>query len=73
MMDKLQLIELIERVTEALLRDPRTRNSVIEVAKEGGIVTLKGTVENEQIRQAAEDIAYQQDGVITVINEIKVS
>ena len=73
MMESLQLMELIERVTEALLKDPRTRNSVIEVANDRGIVTLKGTVEKEQIRQAAEEIAYEQKGVITVINEIKVS
>ncbi|MCL4560847.1 MAG: BON domain-containing protein [Chloroflexi bacterium] len=72
-MDNYQLMELVERVTEALLRDPRTRNSVIEVANDRGIVTLKGSVEKEAISQAAEEITREQEGVITVINEIKVS
>ncbi len=72
-MDNYQLMELVERVTEALLRDPRTRNSVIEVANDRGIVTLKGSVEKEAISQAAEEITREQEGVITVINEIKIS
>jgi osmotically-inducible protein OsmY len=71
-MDNFQLMELIERVTEALLRDPRTRNEVIEVANDRGVVTLKGSVDKESSRQAAEEIARELEGVITVINEIKV-
>jgi osmotically-inducible protein OsmY len=46
---------------------------VIEVANDRGVVTLKDTVNKEQIRQAAEEIASEQEGVINVINEIKVS
>ena len=72
-MDNSQTMELTDRVTTALLEDPVTKNAQIDVMNERGIVTLKGTVDKENIRQTAEMIARKQAGVITVINEIKVS
>ena len=72
-MDNSQTMELTDRVTTALLEDPITKNAQIDVVNERGIVTLKGTVNKENIRQTAEMIARKQAGVITVINEIKVS
>ncbi len=72
-MDNSQTMELTDRVTAALLEDPVTKNARIDVVNERGIVTLKGTVDKENIRQTAEMIARKQAGVITVINEIKVS
>ncbi len=66
------LMEVVDRVTDALMNDPRTENANFEVANDRGILTLQGTVEKEVIRQAAEEIARQQEGVLTVINEIKV-
>jgi osmotically-inducible protein OsmY len=53
--------------------DPRTKNAGIEVASNQGVVTLTGTVKSEAIREAAEDIARRQEGVVTVINELKVT
>ena len=61
-----------DRVTEALLNDPRTRDAGIEVACTQGVATLTGRVKSEAVREAAEEIARRQEGVITVINELKV-
>ncbi len=61
-----------ERLFELLKNDPRTKDAVIDIAFKQGIVTLTGTVKSELIRQATEEIAKDQPGVVTVINEIKV-
>jgi osmotically-inducible protein OsmY len=61
---------LATRVMEALLRDPRTEEAAIDVSSAGGAVTLSGWVSSEGIRQAAEDVARRQKGVIAVINDL---
>lgn len=61
-----------ERVSKALLDDPRTSEAVIDVVTQQGMVTLTGLVDSEEVRQAAEEIARNQPGVITVVNELKV-
>jgi osmotically-inducible protein OsmY len=67
----MQLMEVVDRVMDALMEDPRTQYTKIEVANDRGILTLSGTVDYEYIRRAAEEIARHQEGVLTVINEIK--
>jgi len=67
-----QLNNLGQRVTNALLEDPRTKETVFEVVNDRGIVTLTGTVDSDETRQAAEEIARQQTGVVSVVNELKV-
>lgn len=62
-----------QRVANALLQDDRTVGAIIEVANDRGIITLTGTVDSDDIRKAAEEIARQQQGVITVVNELKVA
>lgn len=61
-----------QAVENALLEDPRTTEAILDVANNRGVVTLTGTVDSEEIRQAAEEIARQQPGVLTVVNELKV-
>jgi uncharacterized protein YrrD len=61
------------RVMHALLSDPRTNVAVIEVRNESGIVTLKGQVDSVEIRDAAEQIAASQQGVISVVNSLEVA
>lgn len=61
-----------DRVFAALASDPRTKEAAIEVANDRGIITLAGKVKSNEARQAAEEIARQQAGVVTVINELKV-
>ena len=72
-MENYPTMETVDRVMDALYNDPRTSEAMIDVSNDRGIVTLKGTVDSEEIRQAAEHIARQQEGVTIVINAIKVS
>ncbi|MGE5619772.1 MAG: BON domain-containing protein [Sphingomonadaceae bacterium] len=60
-------------VASALERDPRVddRSVVVNVAE--GIVRLSGTVSSEAERRAAEEDAWQTDGVVDVSNELTVS
>jgi osmotically-inducible protein OsmY len=60
------------QVTAALATDPRTELAVIEVINTQGIVTLKGQVDSPEVREAAEEIAAQQPGAISVINALEV-
>jgi osmotically-inducible protein OsmY len=63
---------ITDRVIEALLADPRTKDANIEVTSTGSIITLTGTVKSRAIQEAAEEIARSQQGVMSVINELKV-
>ena len=63
---------IYERVSKSLLDDPRTSKAVIDIVTQQGMITLTGTVDSEEVRQAAEEIARNQPGVITVVNELKV-
>lgn len=59
-------------VAEAISQHPVTKDAVIEVANDHGIITLLGSVANTQVRQTAETISAQQPGVISVVNSLKV-
>jgi hypothetical protein len=56
----------------ALLSDPRTELETIEVIDDRGVVTLKGTVGDPEVRHAAEEIAAGQSGVLSVTNALEV-
>jgi osmotically-inducible protein OsmY len=61
-------------VIARLENDPRIADSAeIAVAGDGGIVTLRGTVERCSQRRAAERDARAVDGVDEVINYLKVN
>jgi osmotically-inducible protein OsmY len=64
--------DVSNRVSDALLNDPRTAGATIDVATEHGMVSLTGTVASVEVRQAAEEVARAQKGVVTVMNELKV-
>jgi osmotically-inducible protein OsmY len=59
-------------VCQALLRDSKLGQAVIEVVDRNGTITLKGSVENEQVSVSAEAVALEQDGVVQVINVLTV-
>ncbi|HEY66416.1 MAG TPA: BON domain-containing protein [Caldilineae bacterium] len=63
---------IVARVIAALEADPRTRLAVIDVASEHGVVTLSGKVSSPEVRKVAEEIARQQEGVVSVINALEV-
>ncbi len=65
--------DLKELVCEAILITNRIGQAVIEIKDDEGIITLKGTVESEQDKLAAEVLARQQEGVVDVINSLHVS
>ena len=64
--------DLTQIVMEALQNDPRTKDEVIDVINERGIVTLTGAVGSPETRRVAEEITRQHAGVISVINELKI-
>lgn len=65
--------EVAAAVAAALRRDPRVddRSVVVNVAE--GLVRLSGTVSSEAERRAAEEDAWQVDGVVDISNELTVS
>lgn len=60
------------RVLTALESDSRIGEEAIEVLNDSGVVTLKGTVDSMPEREAAEEIAGRQPGVVSVINDLEV-
>jgi osmotically-inducible protein OsmY len=65
-------ISILGAVIHALVTDPRTEVSAIEVTSEQGVVTLRGMVDSTQIRDVAAEIAAEQPGVLSVLNELEV-
>lgn len=63
---------LNERVVQALQNDPRTCEGMIDAANQQGVITLTGHVSSQEMREAADEIARQQPGVITVINDLTI-
>jgi osmotically-inducible protein OsmY len=65
---------LADAVTASIDRDPRIPDSLeIAVAADGGIITLRGTVESFSQRRAAAHDAKQVDDAYEVDNQLKVS
>jgi len=66
-------LAIAAEVMEALSADSRvdTRGIVVEVAE--GIVKLSGAVSSEAERRAAEEDAWQVDGVVDISNQLTVS
>jgi osmotically-inducible protein OsmY len=63
---------LEELVSEALLITDDISQAIFEIKHDDGIITLKGTVQSEQDRLAAEALARQQEGVVDVINRLHI-
>jgi hypothetical protein len=63
---------IAEEVLDALAADPRTASSVIEIVYDREVITLMGNVESELAHAAAEEIAHQHEGVVSVVNALEV-
>ena len=63
---------LDSQVAQALARDPRTRPEIILVHTSRGYVYLRGTVMDESVRTAAEEVAASVAGVRGIVNSIRV-
>lgn len=72
MSDEIRLSEVAKRVSVALTEDERTVDYNIEVIDENGVVTLKGKVPSEEVAEIAQEIAEEQQGVITVVNAMEI-
>lgn len=59
-------------IAEALMNDKRTEDAVIEVIHERGMITLQGQVDSPETKEAAEEIATEYPGVVSVTNELVV-
>ena len=61
---------LTARVKTRLMADSRVGALDIDVGGQNGIVTLKGSVKDEQEKAAAEEVARATEGVTDVVNMI---
>lgn len=60
------------KVKTKLAGDERVSAFAVDVSTRGGIVTLKGSVEEKEAKQAAEEIARSTEGVSDVVNMITI-
>ena len=63
---------LAREIQEILNEDPELESSEIEVAVEGGAVTLLGVVDNPDAKFLAEELAESVAGVREVHNRLRV-
>lgn len=61
---------LKDKLDELFLQDPHLGDYPVEVLNNNGIVMLTGKVPTHELYEAAEKLAKQTNGVISVINEI---
>lgn len=62
----------IKEIQDELKWDPELFESEIHIDMDNDIVTLSGTVDSEQKKQAAETVARNIEGVQSVINNLEV-
>jgi osmotically-inducible protein OsmY len=63
---------LYDRVIRRLANDRDLKTTTIEVQVRERVVTLRGLVETDKLRQRAETVTRKTDGVKKVVNELKV-
>jgi len=65
--------KLTQAVEARLVVDERTRDAVIQVSAAADKITLRGSVDSEEIKEAAEQVAQSTPDVTLVINELVVT
>lgn len=63
---------LYDRVIRRLANDREVKTTAVEVEVKDRVVTLRGLVESEKMRQRVETVTRKTDGVRKVVNELKV-
>lgn len=66
-------LDLNDRLLKALAASPQTRDAVIEIINENGLITLAGEVDTPETRQAIRQTVSNQPGVISVVNNLKIT
>ncbi len=64
---------LSDTIRQKLAADTIVKGGAIEVIVKDGVVTLRGTVEEDRQKTKAEKIAKKVSGVKSVTNELKIS
>lgn len=59
-------------VSAALLFNDSLGSAILEVKGAGGVITLKGTIGSERDKLAVESLVRAQEGVVRVVNKLKV-
>jgi len=65
--------QLVQAVSEALLRDPLVDKHQIRVSAQNGVVTLRGAVDSGFEKATAEGVAARIRGVVSVSNRLSIS
>ena len=60
-------------VKRKLANDPDVKGGALEIEVKDGVVTLRGKVETDKLKQKAERLAKKVPGVKKVVNEIQLS
>ena len=60
-----------DRVIRKLANDRELKTTSIEVIVKDRVVTLRGLIDSEKLRQRAERVVQKTDGVKKVINELR--
>jgi len=60
-------------VKRKLANDPDVKGGALEIDVKDGVVTLRGKVETDKLKQKAERLAKKVNGVKKVVNEIQLS
>lgn len=63
---------IYDAVRQRLANDPDVKGADLDVAVKNGVVTIKGTVNDEHAREKAEKITKKVKGVTRVDNQLKV-
>lgn len=64
---------LASKVSNALIQHDSLREKLkISVLENGGVITLRGEVPSSEDKEIAEMIAAEQNGVLSVVNELSV-
>ena len=61
-----------DRVIRRLANDRDLKTTAIEVDVKERIVTLRGLIDSEKLRQRAEQVTRKTDGVKKVVNELRI-
>ena len=64
--------KIYDTVRQRLANDPDVKGGSFEVTVKDGVVTMKGTVQDEHAREKAEKIVKKVKGVTGVNNQLKI-
>lgn len=64
--------DLATRVNAALADHEETAKYPVEAVNDTGVITLSGKVPSDEVRDKAEEIAEDVEGVVEVVNDLSV-